>query len=484
MIGKSQIQITATQMAGGLATSDYLGDGGIGVLSSNINPVNLPGTITATATSVLGNPATFTCINLIATAEDPETPTSGGRIAVDANGNWYRYAFNTNSHLATGTPGQYTQPQTDMISFNGLSFASVITNIARLVPGSGSLTEAYWTTTLSQSAMNANYPHPMLVYQQRAWVADGNNLNNWYYPGGTPTAFTGVLVLRVGETITALGVDPGTGLMMIGVSSETDGTAQLSASNFILLYDGYSSTERRRIPVEGHVSCFNNVGGTMFVGIDASIGTWNGNGVTFLRRFSEVGYPPNYALLKHRVSSFQNHLLVAAGANLYGFGDIQNGKKVWYPLYTANARVDVVAFICNDQAVTFPLSPLVLVGTTVGSGALLSTLVQPYGSGVGTGTFYTNNINFPRPVFIRHMRVFTTGITTTTGIGSVGIIDETQTMHNPVNNKFIVASTATPKYVFDFPFAGQKLSTLQPVITLDTQAFSVTKIVIYYDTAE
>lgn len=484
MIGKSQIQITATQMAGGLATSDYLGDGGIGMLSSNINPVNLPGTITATTTSTLANPATFACINLIATAEDPEIPTSSGRIAVDQNGNWYRYSFSTNSHIATGTPGAYNQPQTDMISFNGLSFASTTNNIARLIVGSGSLSEGYWTVTLGQGAMNANYPHPMLVYQKLAWVADGNNLNNWT-SGGSPVGNTGVLVLRTGETITALGVDPGTGLMMIGVSSQTDGTAQLSASNFILLYDGYSSTERRRIPVEGHVSCFNNVGGTMFVAIDASIGTWNGNGVTFLRRFSEVGYPPNYALIKQRVSSFQNHLLVAAGANVYGFGDIQNGKKVWYPLYTANTRIDVVVFICNDQGVTFPLSPLVLVGTTnTGSGALISTLVQPYGSGAGTGTFYTNNINFPRPVFIRHMRVFTTGITTTTGVGSVGIIDETQTMHNPVSNKFVVASTATPKYVFDFPFAGQKLSTLQPVITLDTQAFSVTKIIIYYDTAE
>lgn len=102
---------------------------------------------------------------------------------------------------------------------------------------------------------------------------------------------------------------------------------------------------------------------------------------------------------------------------------------------------------------------------------------------VGSGIYYSPFINMERPINVRRVRVFTTGITTTAGIGGVGLIDELGVTTTPAVSTFVVAASQSPKRVFDFDF-NKQLQALQLKLTLATQAFAITRVVIYYDVIE
>jgi hypothetical protein len=306
----------------------------------------------------------------------------------------------------------------------------------------------------------------LLVYEQSLWIADGNKLHSV-----TSTAQVDAvsLTLDPGEEIMALGVDPVTGLMMIGVRNVTTSSppsTDIPAKNSIYLFDGFSSKARRKIPVQGTPFSFTTVGGVVMVGLDNTIGIWNGSGVSFLRRLSALTSIPT----KQLTAVVNNIFFVADGKKVLAYGDVMNGKRVWFPIYTSTTTINSI----------FQQSRGVL-GINSDSSSVKYISIQDTTFGAATGTIATNNINFERPVEIRRMRVYTTGITTTAGIGSVSVTDENNASYTPTQNKFVVASGT--KYVFDFDF-NYRLQTLQPNITLDTQAFGINKILIYYDVSE
>lgn len=477
MLGKSQLTISGTQFAAGLCTSDFLGDGGMGLLSNNLNPVYQPGVVYS-----LGQlSANGLSAHLVASCEEFQATPSENRWAVDTSSNFYY--ISPSEIISTGISGikGYLAGISDMAVFDDvigshapgiyITSATDITRLSGTIGGGLSVgAEAFWTSTKSKTALTTGIPHPLLVYQNQLWIGNGNHLPNMNTSGTANNDAS--WVLDINEEITALGIDPGTGLMMLGVRTvASSGTsASFPAKYFIYLYDGYSAQSRRKIPVQGAVFSFTTVGGQIMVGIDNSIGLWNGNGVSFVRRLSSTGSTP----YKQRCAAVNNHFFVADGLQVLGYGDIQNGKKAWYPFYKNNASGSALDIVFQQSVGT--------IGTTYDGSTIKFLQLFDTGNGAGSGMFYTNNINFERPVSIKGIRVFTTGITTTAGIGGVALIDENGTTHTPTVSKFVVASGTT--YRFDFIFGGQKLQTMQPVLTLDTQAFGIVRIIIYYDAAE
>lgn len=476
MVGKNQIQIAGNQFAQGLATSDFLGDGGIGMLSQNINPLVNPGSLYATG---LVSKSGVTN-SLVATSEDYENQSQTNRWLIDSNAGtpYYVDSSNTIHTTSTGGTGTYTLGISDAIPFKynpdgamGLFMTSTNDiDVIRSTLGSLTAKPNYWTAAsgLNQSALTTGVPHPLIVFEQSLWVGDGNKLHS-ITAGAVVDAVS--LTLPLGEEIMCLGIDPVTGLMMIGVrnvSTSSPPSTDVPAKNYIYLFDGFSSKARRKIPVWGTPFSFTGVAGDVFVGMDNAIGQWNGNGVTFKRRLGATSIPH-----KHRVCTVGNFLIVADGLNLLAFGDIQNEKRVWFPLFKNNATSDSINVVWQQSRGVIGFS---YASSTVKFIDLFDTAL-----GAGSGIFYTNNINFERPVDIRRIRVFTTGITTTAGIGGVSIIDENQITTSPTVSTFVVASGT--RYVFDFDF-NYKLQIMQPKVTIDTQVFGITKVIIYYDVVE
>lgn len=475
MVGKNQIQITGNQFAQGLATSDFLGDGGVGALSQNINPYLTKGVVYATT----ANSASGISAPLVISSRDFQTTPTINRVMVDTAGELYSMSAAGAITSLVACPKSPSVGVSDSVVFDDVlgshntalyfTTATDITRISGTIAGGLSAgAGAFWTATKSKTALVNGAPHPMLVYQGFMWIGDGQNLHNMDISG---TATTNVLTLDVNEEIFSLGIDPNTGLMMIGVRNNgTESNGNRPADSFIYLYDGYSAKARRKIPISGCPFSFTPVAGTVFVGIDNSIGIWNGNGVTFLRSLSNINNIP----YKQRIAVINNIFLVADGTQVLAYGDVVNGKKTWFPFYTNTANSNSINVIFQQDIDSL--------GVNYDSSAVKFMHLLDNGFGGGSGVFYTNNINFERPVFINRIRVFTTGINTTTGIGAVSMIDDKNNTISPTQNKFVVASGT--RYVFDFDFGGTEIQTFQPKVTLDTQLFGITKIVVYYTLAE
>lgn len=490
MIGKNQIQISGTQIIQGIATSDFLNDGGMGTESYNLSLISQPGVVRAMPISVPTKSGNAISGGIVASCESPEVGATSHNFRWFLDGGGSNLFTCDDTSYVDQTSANYTgfsAPNSDMEAWNGDAttsyiYASSSTDVyeVRVSTTTGNYTSVAttWWSTLHGGGLTTGLPHPLQVFEGSLWIGDGPNL--WSATNRTTEGTN--LTFNSNERIQALAIDPGTGLLMIGVRTVAGNNDTVSSKSYVYLHDGFSAKARRKIPVDGRLLCFRNVGGQVFVMMDNFVGAWNGNGVTFMRRLYNSTRSASNLPFKARVTSFQNTLLVADGQYVLAYGDIGNGKKVWWPFYKHTATINALFFIgnVNDGSVV-PLSPLI----AVNDGITLSYIRPMDTTTVATGVFYTNNINFQRPVRITDVRVFTTGITTTAagGIGNVQLIDEKNATYTPAVSKFIVAATNSPQYVFDFHF-DKPVQTVQPVFTLDTQAFGIVRIVIYYDPVE
>lgn len=464
-IGANQIQLDGTQFVRGMASSDYANDGGFGSSSVGINPRVTPGVIYATASAT--DISTNVTGEIIATAEDSQSTAAYDRLFVDASAAFYTLSSTTITKRHTGSK-TYTFGTTDMVNFNYVTYVTSGTDVAAWNTSSLSLDETWWTVTKSKTALTSTNRHPMLVYEQLLWIADGNALWN-VNTSATVTAANWSLVS--GEFITALGIDPTTGLMLVAVTTSQNYSDAYNARNFVYLYDGYSAKPRRKIPVEDMITSFHVVGSTLYVGYGTSVGYWTGNGVSFLRRLANASLSGATLPYKHHMCNINNTLFVADGSNVLAYGEIVPGQKGFYYIAQGGASLYAICNIGNSKlAYAYASATIKTVDITSKS--------------AGVATFYANNINFPRPVWLRRMRVFTTGITTTggSGIGGVAIIDDKANSNQPATVTF--KNSSGTKYVFDFDFMSLKLQMAQPRVGIDTQGFGIIRIILYYDVAE
>jgi hypothetical protein len=494
MIGKFQLQLGADQFISGMSSSDYATDGALGNTSNGLNPFVQPGVIKSNylASSGVANLVD----NIIATSEDA---TSGlqARLMVGDAANYYTMDTSGNmTKVYTGSDTtHYNFGRTDIAiqsnnGGNGMAFVSHGTDIAAW-NGSTTVTENWWTTIAYYTGTShplalGSTPHPMITYNTNLWIADGAHLHN-ITPNAALIATPSVCVnqyvfnLELYSTIYALGIDPMTGLMMISYQDVSNQGDTISSQFFVGLYDGYSTGLRRKIPVDDLVTAFQNVGGTVYVTYGNKVGYWNGNGITFLRRLMNVANGTTTLLYKHRVASVSNVLLVADGQTLLGYGEPVGGKpKAWFNIGNSNGNVDKITAVC-------PLGNNVigLFNYATYASIFYATRYDLSSTSGSNFALAFNNIYFPRPVFIRRMRVITTGIAHTgyTDI-TISILNEKGAVL-PIStaNRVISVPTGTT-YVLDFDFSQAKCIAIQPIITATNGAWGLVRVIIYYDVAE
>lgn len=470
MIGKQTVQYGWVEMVSGLTTASVTGDGGLASSSEHVNPIAAPGLIYSSPNGT--NMSTNLTDTLIASCEQESTGTvSYDRLYVDDTGGYYRQTgTNITKDFSGAQTTRYTYGITDMVAYDTDAYVTLTNDICKYAPNN-SIDEDWWTNTLAQPALQTSCFHPMLVYESFLWIADGENLH--YYDAGTVSAEQDALVLGEWEKITALGIDPGTGLMMIAVTNAFSLDQLTARSSFVYLFDGFSSKPRKKIPVDAPITAFQNVGGVVFCIMGETVGTWNGAGVTFLRKLRNSFQNLPY---KHGVSSFENNFIVRDGRNVLMYGEVIPGKKVWIPI------------LRNRSSDTSSTADYKIV-THTGEGKLTvsfsSSKAYQYSidsTEAGTGTLILPEFTPDRPIFVRRIRVITTAVTTTSGIGVVGFYDQSGTVRSPTKATFGVSGATT--YVHDFDYGGFKTTTVQPTITYATQTFGVKRVIVYYDVAE
>ncbi len=480
MIGKQQLSLGANELMSGVAASDFSTDAALSNQSSGINPFIKPGMIKATASAVDKSTGLETD-PIIATCE--EATGTYAKIAVDAGGDVYSLA--TDGALADLYAGSstYTFGITDIVAWrdahstiNKYNFISSTNDVTKFTQGSG-LTENWFSSGVTNGvALNSAVPHPMVVFNGLLWIANGNNLISVSVSDTTFTATLSALLLDTTDVVQALHIDPATGYMMVS-AMRIVGSSH-STQSYVYIFDAFSTLPRRTIPViDGKITGFCSVNGTVFVGCENRLAVWNGNGVTYLRTLKNASTATNSDLLyKHHMASYGNILFYADGATLMSYGEpVGLQRKGFFPISANPVDTSHLGAIS------------LLTAGVIGFGWITSSTPKWYAvditlASAGAGIIYFNNIYVPRPIFIRRVRIITDGITTTTGIGGVSVIDESTATNTPQISTFVVASGT--KYMFDFDFMSLKVQALQPKITIGTQAFGVARVIIFYDVSE
>lgn len=475
MIGKYQLQFGADQFVTGMSSSDYSTDGALGTSSTGLNPFVTPGLIQPVATGANADSDAIVTGNLIASCEDSQSTGPLNRYFIDdkATSAGY-YSFNGTKLTKQHTGGvTFVSGKSDLVSFDSIFFA---TTASYLVTWNGTSTVNETFFALTDGVAH----HPLLLYQGLLWIGDGNSLTTLAANGsGTGTPTTGVLTLGTKEKIVALGIDPVTGLMMISVQTVYDISDTIPSLKVVYLYDGISAKPTRKILVDDLITAFYNLEGQVYIGSGQTIGVWNGNGVTFLRKLKNVSLDNKDLLYKHHFTNIRNILLVVDGASILAYGAVISGKKAFFYTAIGTTKLSIVAPVGSNRFI-------IANGATLYTTPFTVTMYDLSSGSSGLSSLYFNNTYFPRPVFIRRMRVITTGITTTnsSGIGNVAIFDERGNGYQPQNLTFKVVAPQPTTYVFDFDFTNVKLTGLQPRIGTDVQGFGIIRVIIYYDIAE
>lgn len=466
MIGRYQLQLGAEQLISGMSSSDYATDGALGTSSDQLNPFVTPGIIRAMASA--SNRSTNLSADLVASSEDSQVVGGVNRVLVDTGGAIYSSASNgaLTKQISAGSDS-YSFGVTDMVAFAGNNYISSTTHLVQVNTSGWTRTEAFKVFNDSSAL------HPLLVYTGTGllYFGDGNLLKKMDSTGTVTT----VLTLLTSEKIVALGIDPLTGLMLVSTQASYNPTDSFQLRGIVYMYDGVSAEFSRKILVEDMVCAFYIVGGTVYVGMGLSLGIWTGSGVTFLRKLSNAQVNLQSDLpYKHHFANVRNILCVVDGTKVLTYGDVVTGKKGFFYSAAQNNGNSTLGMICN------------IGNNQLGVGSTsLNFFVYSFTSTSGGGAaLYFNNIYFPRPVFIHRIRVITTGITQTSGIGGCTFFDEKTNQYNTAQVLFVVPASASPKYVFDFDYGGTKVQAIQPRINIDTQGFGVVRVYVYYDIAE
>lgn len=475
MIGKEQIVIDGADFVRGASTSNDLTDGGFSPTTQAVNLTYSPGVLNGVpamvdkSTNLTGEGIAYT----------PSDVTGINGFILSSNGKILSIDSTQTLTSSSALTGTFTVGTSDIINFYASGgadkiYATSTTDICRMDTDLTNGNSTWWTVTLGKSALTSSCRHPMLNYIGYVFVADGHRIHRIE----SDTAGTAnVLLLNVQNQITAIGIDISTGQMLIATTHGVNYSGTVATGNRVFVWDGQSTVPSREIVVDSMITAFRNVGGITFCSMPQSVGYWNGNGVTFLRKLVNVTLTGADLPYKNHLTNIGNTLCVIDGNSVLAYGEVVAGRRVFYPmLYNTVGSNSNFSLICtagdNKIGVCFPTSKFYTFDTV--------------GTGSGTlNTFKTNRLSFPRPVFIRSVHVeyagsgVSSGDTGRTLYFSTSAAATTLTAMSSMDN----TTGATVWETRGIIGVSERVNWVQFFLATSSTA-GIRRIIIYYDVAE
>ncbi len=471
MIGKKELIIDASDFIKGMSTSSEVNDGGFSTETDAVNLAYLPGALYAPAAAVDSDTDTRLTGNIIASSPDMELIAANNRLLVGDNDTYYKY--NGTKIIASpytgGTASTTSAGFTDIITFGGEAYVSCKERIKRWVSGN--------TITDLGSFTSANVPHPMIVYENNFYAADGNLLLQATAVNTMPTT---ILTLDNRQVIMSIGIDPGTGLMLLSTTSTVDVGGTLPSINKLLWYDGNSLKVTKSVIIEDTIYGFHTNGGTTYVGYGKNIGYMNGSGISFLRKLINVTNDVKELPYKHHFASIGNTMYVLDGLQILAFGEILPGSKKPYYCFKNNTNSSKPLAIANggNNNLIYGFATNKFYSFNTRSVATTNTM-----------TFYTNEYSFPRPIFLRSVVI--------EYVDAVVNNDDNRSLYafyNPalatilyVQGTTNLKNTSGASVYFTeniIGFLPQKTRTIKLRYLASSANTGVKRIIVYYDVAE
>lgn len=368
-LGKKIIEWGPEDMMRGVSTSDEMSDGGFSPRTDQVQLINeagvcyFPAPPTDKSTNATGD--------MIASAEDQSGSYARLFVSADASQDGQFYSIDSSGTLTArgseDTSHNYIAGRTDFIGYQGEAYATTDTTIVQWsgIGGANTFNTSFFTFNDSFA------PHPALVFEDNAFYGDGNRLLRQTSAGGTPAT---ILTLPTGFVITALGIDPGSGKMLIGIVNQYNVSATINSQARVSFYDGFSPKVLRTVLMDDMVTAFPTTEGQLYIMYGRNLGYWNGAGATFLRKL-DITFDNAVLAYKHHFTSIGATLYMIQKRQILAHGPLQtNGSKVFYPVY--------YNYVNSNN-----LTNIAYIGT------LASTTAQGISIAFNSAKFYTLDIN-------------------------------------------------------------------------------------------
>lgn len=253
---------------------------------------------------------------------------------------------------------------------------------------------ATWGTGTASLSYTSGVPHPLLNHIGYLYSANAQYIHKIV---DTSTATNNFFALNQQNMITALGVEPSSGHILIATVQTSVNDGSIAADARIFVWDGESPSPEREIRIEGMVTSFRTVGGVTYMWMKDKFGYWNGSGFSFLRKLKNVTIGTSSTLpWKHKTAVIDNTLFMADGTRVLAFGDVIPGKKVPYYCVENDVNSNAFTMIC-------PIG-----GQKLGLGFSSNKLYTFDTVGTGVGTFNslrTLKVSFQKPAHVRHLYI-------------------------------------------------------------------------------
>lgn len=482
MLGKNQIIIDASEFLKGMSSSDDVSDGGFSTSTDQVNLIAQKGSLSTVSTPTAITNASFTS-SVIAWCPTNNTSFANGYLLQGSG----VLGLDSSQAIAgsKGVAGTFTTGTSDIANFIDKIYVTTTTNIAKVSTDLSASDDTWWGTALGKGLLTSGCRHPLLIYQDRLWVGDLNALHNIVDSG---TGNKNVLLLTTENEITALGIDEGSGKMLIAATAGANYSNSVATGNFIFTYDGTSATYTRKYAVDGMVTGFKSMGGITYVTYGDNLGYWNGSGLTFLRKLKNILTTGSELAYKHHLAVIDNTLYVVDGLQILAYGEVLPGRKIFYYAYVNNVNSNKIGLI-------FPFggnAGAKYLGIGIPSTNLLSLDIAT--AGTTQINVYTNKYTFPRPVFIRSIYLeYGTAIGTNdnnrflayrTQAQDLGLISLTNSAGTSAALQNTSSGSVYEQQVDMTSIANNKCRFIQFRYSASTVATSLRRMIIYYDPAE
>ena len=480
MLGKNTLVIDADNFTRGMSSSAEVADGGFSPDTDAVNLIAVPGVLYAPALPT--DKSTNLVGEIIASCEDPTGTFSRIMVSQDSDQDGRVFSLSTSNALALigsedASGMNYIQGITDMIAYKGEVYITTSDEIVRVSDIAGTPT---LDTTFTSGSFGFNTaPHPALVYEDNAYYGDGNQLWKQTAAGTPPTV---VLTLTTGSVIVALGIDPGSGKMLLSYMGQFNVSGTVATQARVGFYDGFSNKLSRTVLVDEMITAFPTAEGVQYAAYGQNLGYWNGSGVSFLRNFPNIAYDNTELLYKHHFASIGSTLYFLDNLQIIAHGHItQSGPKVFYPAFKNNVNANNLTHICNIGSGNL--------GMSFSSAKFYTWNTQSVAS-TNTMAWVTNQYRFPRPIIIRGIFAewydsiaagVTPGTLTYVNRSVIGSSGSFLSMGSLANGAASAVRETTSEVI---GMANPKGRTFKFRYATDTTNLGLARLIVYYDIAE
>jgi len=443
MIGQKTFSIDWKDFVRGMGSAQNTYDAGFGVggtagksivnLLANPGILHAPGAVTDKSDNLVGE--------MLGSCEDPTGNASRlflARNTSNEDGTFY-YSDSTGALTLkrTDSTNNYVFGKSDIIGYKGEVYATSVGAITRWVPDSV-FNVAFFAFS------DASAPHPCLVYEDNAFYGDGNELLRQTSAGGAPSV---ILTLPSNQVIVSLGIDPGSGSILISTVSQYNNSATINTQPMVLYYDGSSEDAYKFVLVDEMITAFYNVGGYIYITYGQNLGYWTGSGIQFLRKL-DLSYDNTVLAYKQHLTNINQTLYVIEKTRILAHGEIVGGKSkvFYYALKNNSGDSGNYSHIANigQGRLGLGFATAKFFTFDINSVAAVTT---------GGGLWYSNKVDFDRPVTFNQAIIdFASAIPATSGnVLTLALIPDTGESNIVTLGTVNTATSGLLSWTFPYP---------------------------------